>query len=183
VDHVLVCPLYLRSTVNLYICCIASLSSLYVRTTNIYWRNSSLFSTTHPTFLHSCPFRRSAEHILFRAISTNLYLTTSSILPDPLFQKKRRKKMVINRVLDLICRVLLVLVLWTFCQNNSIFIETFILILVYTYEQQIFIDEIQVYSRQHIQLSSTRAHSGGQPNIFCFALFHWSERFSQLVFL
>ena len=45
------------------------LSSLYVRTTNIYWRNSSLFSTTHPTFLHSCPFRRSDEHILFRAIS------------------------------------------------------------------------------------------------------------------
>jgi hypothetical protein len=43
--------------------------------------------------------------------------------------------------------------------------------LVYTYEQQIFIDEIQVYSWQHIQLSSTRAHSGGQPNIFCFALF------------
>jgi hypothetical protein len=39
------------------------------RTTNIYWRNSNLFSTTHPTFLHSCPFRRSAEHILFRAIS------------------------------------------------------------------------------------------------------------------
>jgi hypothetical protein len=29
------------------------LSSLYVQTTNIYWRNSSLFSTTHPTFLHS----------------------------------------------------------------------------------------------------------------------------------
>jgi hypothetical protein len=53
-------------------------------------------------------------------------------------------------------------------------------ILVYTYEQQIFIDEIQVYSRRHIQLSSTRAHSGGQPNIFCFALFHWSERFSAL---
>ena len=26
--------------------------------------------------------------------------------------------------------------------------------LVYTYEQQIFIDEIQVYSRRHIQLSS-----------------------------
>jgi hypothetical protein len=48
--------------------------------------------------------------------------------------------------------------------------------LVYTYEQQIFIDEIQDYSRRHIQLSSTRAHSGGQPNIFCFALFHWSER-------
>jgi hypothetical protein len=46
--------------------------------------------------------------------------------------------------------------------------------LVYTYEQQIFIDEIQVYSRRHIQLSSIRAHSGGQPNIFCFALFHWS---------
>ena len=45
------------------------LSSLYVRTTNIYWRNSSLFSTTHPTFLHSCPFRRSTELILFRAIS------------------------------------------------------------------------------------------------------------------
>ena len=40
--------------------------------------------------------------------------------------------------------------------------------LVYTYEQQICIDEIQVYSRRHIQLSSTRAHSGGQPNIFCF---------------
>ena len=51
--------------------------------------------------------------------------------------------------------------------------------LVYTYEQQIYIDEIQVYSRRHIQLSSTRAHSGGQPNIFCFALFHWSERFSE----
>jgi hypothetical protein len=45
------------------------LTSLYVRTTNIYWRNSSLFSTTHPTFLHSCPFRRSTEHILFHAIS------------------------------------------------------------------------------------------------------------------
>jgi hypothetical protein len=45
------------------------LSSLYVRTTNIYWRNSSLFSTTHPTFLHSCPFRRSAELQLSR--STN----------------------------------------------------------------------------------------------------------------
>ena len=45
------------------------LSSLYVRTTNICWRNSSLFSTTHPTFLHSCQFRRSAEHILLRAIS------------------------------------------------------------------------------------------------------------------
>jgi hypothetical protein len=44
------------------------LSSLYVRTTIIYWRNSSLFSTTHSTFLHSCPFRRSTEHILFRAI-------------------------------------------------------------------------------------------------------------------
>jgi hypothetical protein len=40
--------------------------------------------------------------------------------------------------------------------------------LVYTYEQLIFIDEIQVYSRRHIQLSSTRAHSGDQPNIFCF---------------
>jgi hypothetical protein len=26
--------------------------------------------------------------------------------------------------------------------------------LVYTYDQQIFIDEIQVYSRRHIQLSS-----------------------------
>jgi hypothetical protein len=48
------------------------------------------------------------------------------------------------------------------------------------YEQQIFIDEIQVYSRRHIQLSSTRAHLGGQPNIFCFALFHWSQRFSEL---
>jgi hypothetical protein len=40
--------------------------------------------------------------------------------------------------------------------------------LVYTYEQQIFIDEIDVYSRRHIQLSSTRGHSGGQPSIFCF---------------
>jgi hypothetical protein len=28
------------------------------------------------------------------------------------------------RVLDLIWRVLLVLVLWKFCQNNSIFVET-----------------------------------------------------------
>ena len=52
--------------------------------------------------------------------------------------------------------------------------------LVYTYEQQIFIDEIQVYSRRHIQLSSTRAHSGGQPSIFCFAQCDWSERFSEL---
>ena len=54
--------------------------------------------------------------------------------------------------------------------------------LVYTYEQHIFIDEIQVYSRRHIQLSSTHAHSGGQLNIFCFALFHWSERFSELFY-
>jgi hypothetical protein len=44
--------------------------------------------------------------------------------------------------------------------------------LVYTYEQQIFIDEIQVYSRRHIQLSPTRAYSGGQLNIDCFALLH-----------
>ena len=51
--------------------------------------------------------------------------------------------------------------------------------LVYTYEQQIFIDEIQVYSRRHIQLSFTRVHSGGQPNIFCFALFHWSKKSSE----
>ena len=43
--------------------------------------------------------------------------------------------------------------------------------LLYTYEQHIFIDEIQVYSRRHTQLSSTRAHSGGQPSIFCLALF------------
>ena len=55
--------------------------------------------------------------------------------------------------------------------------------LVYTYEQQIFIDEIQVYSRRHIQLSSTRDDSGGQPSIFCFAPFHWSERFSELFWL
>jgi pectate lyase len=47
--------------------------------------------------------------------------------------------------------------------------------LVYAYQQQIFIDEIQVYSRRHIQLSSTRAHSRGQPSIFCFALFHWTS--------
>ena len=38
--------------------------------------------------------------------------------------------------------------------------------LVYTYEQQIFIDEIQVYSRRHIQLSSTRDDSGGQRAYF-----------------
>ena len=37
--------------------------------------------------------------------------------------------------------------------------------LVYTYEQQIFIDEIQVYSQRHIQLSSTRALSGGLTRI------------------
>ena len=45
--------------------------------------------------------------------------TTNQSIPNhiiysphpPLFQKKRRKQMVINRVLDLICRVLLVLVL------------------------------------------------------------------------
>ena len=80
------------------------------------------------------------------------------------------------------------------------------------YEQQICIDQIQVYSRRHIQLSSTRApishtelsvlaatdrslqpartdnsvweiaraHSGGQPSIFCFALFHWQEIFLEL---
>jgi hypothetical protein len=52
--------------------------------------------------------------------------------------------------------------------------------LVYTYEQQIFIDEIQVYSRQHVQLSSIRDNSRGQPSMFCFARFHWSERFSEL---
>ena len=58
---------------------------------------------------------------------TNLYLTTSSTPPHtPLFQKKEEKKMVINRVLDLIWRVLLVLVLWKFCQNNSLFVETYI---------------------------------------------------------
>jgi hypothetical protein len=51
------------------------------------------------------------------------------------------------------------------------------------YEQQIFIDEIQVYSRRHMQRSPTRAHSGGQPSIFCFALFHWSERFSEFLSL
>ena len=54
--------------------------------------------------------------------------------------------------------------------------------LVYTCEQQIFIDEIQVYSRRHIQLSSTRDESGGQPSIFCFVRFHWSVRFSELFF-
>jgi hypothetical protein len=43
--------------------------------------------------------------------------------------------------------------------------------LVYTYEQQIFIDEVQVYSRRHIQLSSTHAHSGGQPSIFLCCIF------------
>ena len=40
--------------------------------------------------------------------------------------------------------------------------------LVYAYKQQIFIDEIQVYSRRHIQLSTTRAHSGGQPSYYYF---------------
>ena len=39
--------------------------------------------------------------------------------------------MVINRVLDLIWRVLLVLVLWKFCQNNSIFVETYILLFLF----------------------------------------------------
>jgi hypothetical protein len=39
--------------------------------------------------------------------------------------------MVINRVLDLICRVLLVPVLWKFCQNNSIFVETCILLFLF----------------------------------------------------
>jgi hypothetical protein len=43
--------------------------------------------------------------------------------------------------------------------------------LVYMYQQQIFIDEIQVYSRRHIQLSSTHAHSGGQLGIYFFSLF------------
>jgi hypothetical protein len=42
--------------------------SLYIRIANIYWRNSSLFSTPHPTFLHSWRFRSSTEHILFRTI-------------------------------------------------------------------------------------------------------------------
>ena len=40
-----------------------------------------------------------------------IYSPTPTPPPPPLFPKKRRKKMVINRVLDLICRVLLVLVL------------------------------------------------------------------------
>jgi hypothetical protein len=48
--------------------------------------------------------------------------------------------------------------------------------LVYTYEKQIFFDEIEVYSRRHIQLSSTRDDSGGQQIMLCFARFHWSER-------
>jgi hypothetical protein len=70
------------------------LSSLYIRTTNIYWRNSSLFSTTHPTFLHSCPFRRSAEHILFRAISLvgkifRTFLACSSLCPANPFRIER----------------------------------------------------------------------------------------------
>ena len=70
------------------------LSSLYVRTTNIYWWNSNLFSTTHPTFLHSCPFRRSTEHILFRAISLvgkifGTYLACSSLCTANPFRIER----------------------------------------------------------------------------------------------
>jgi hypothetical protein len=51
--------------------------------------------------------------------------------PSPPFPKKKKKKMVINRVLDLICRVFLVLVLRKFCQNNSIFVETCILLFLF----------------------------------------------------
>jgi hypothetical protein len=51
--------------------------------------------------------------------------------PHPPFSKKKKKKMIINRVLDLICRVLLVLVLGKFCQNNSIFVETCILLFLF----------------------------------------------------
>ena len=50
---------------------------------------------------------------LLESSTTNQSIPNNSIYSPrpPLFQKKRRKKMVINRVLDLICRVLLVLVL------------------------------------------------------------------------
>ena len=78
------------------------LSSSYVRTTNIYWRNSSLFSTTHPTFLHSCPFRRSTKHILFRAISLvgkifGTYLACSSLRTANPFRIERPIKRKLNR--------------------------------------------------------------------------------------
>ena len=50
---------------------------------------------------------------LLESSTTNQYIPNNIIYspPPPFLQKKRRKKMVINRVLDLICRVLLVLVL------------------------------------------------------------------------
>jgi hypothetical protein len=50
---------------------------------------------------------------LLESSTTNQFIPNNIIYsPHPPFpQKKRRKKMIINRVLDLICRVLLVLVL------------------------------------------------------------------------
>ena len=48
---------------------------------------------------------------LLESSTTNQSIQHHLFSPPTLFQIKRRKKMVINRVLDLICRVLLVLVL------------------------------------------------------------------------
>ena len=49
---------------------------------------------------------------LLESSTTNKSILNNIIYsPHPLFSKKKKKKMVINRVLDLICRVLLVLVL------------------------------------------------------------------------
>ena len=69
---------------------------------------------------------------LLESSTTNQSIPNNVIYsPPPFPKKKRRKKMVINRVLDLICRVLLVLVLCKFCQNNSIFVETCILLFLF----------------------------------------------------
>ena len=52
---------------------------------------------------------------LLESSTTNQYIPNniiySPLLPTPLSPKKKKKKKFINRVLDLICRVLLVLVL------------------------------------------------------------------------
>ena len=63
---------------------------------------------------------------LLESSTTNQSIPNNIIysLPPPPFPKKKGNRMVINRVLDLIWRVLLVFVLWKFCQNNSIFVET-----------------------------------------------------------
>lgn len=62
---------------------------------------------------------------LLESSTTNQSIPNKIIYsPLPIFPQKKKNKMVINRVLDLIWCVLLVLFPWKFCQNNSIFVAT-----------------------------------------------------------